>query len=153
MPTYWHVATSGYCTYLDTQGLLLRALFSPTYVVKTEYLRECSASLVWPYMHQLESCLWSNIWFARLPRLLPYVPLYRLRRHWENYCNCALVHLDEHLSRESRQLTVMIQRETGQPLDDSAESSRFLHINEGPVSRSCTYVHHLRMNAEVLGAI
>ena len=54
--------------------------------------------------------------------LLPYVPLYRLRRHRENYCDCALVHLDEHLSRESRKLTVMIQRETGQPLDDLEKS-------------------------------
>ena len=55
--------------------------------------------------------------------LLHYIPLYRLMWHRENYCNCALVHLDEHLSRESRKLTVMIQRETGQPLDDPAESS------------------------------
>ena len=39
--------------------------------------------------------------------LLPYVPLYRLRWHQENYCDCALVHLDEHLSRESRKLTVI----------------------------------------------
>ena len=64
--------------------------------------------------------------------LLPYVPPYRLRRHWENYCDCALVHSEENLSRESRKLTVMIQRETGQPLDDLAESSGFLRINEGP---------------------
>ena len=64
--------------------------------------------------------------------LLPYVPLYRLRWHRENYCDCALVHPDEHLSRESRKLTVMIKRETGQPLDDLAESSGFLRINEGP---------------------
>ena len=63
--------------------------------------------------------------------LLPYVPLYRLRRIRENYCDCALVHPDEHLSRESRKLTVMIKRETGQPLDDLAESSGFLRINEG----------------------
>ena len=41
------------------------------------------------------------------------------------------VHPDEHLSRESRKLTVMIKRETGQPLDDLEESSRFLRINEG----------------------
>ena len=40
--------------------------------------------------------------------LLPYVPLYRLGRHQENYYDCALVHTDEHLSRESRKLTVMI---------------------------------------------
>ena len=40
--------------------------------------------------------------------LLPYVPLYRLRQHQENYCDCAMVHPDEHLSRESRKLTVMI---------------------------------------------
>ena len=55
--------------------------------------------------------------------LLPYVPLYRLRWHRENYYDCALVHLDEHLSRESRKLNIMIKRETGQPLDDPAESS------------------------------
>ena len=85
--------------------------------------------------------------------LLPYVPLYRLRWHRENYCDCSLVHVDEHLSRESRKLIVMIKRETGHPLDDSAESSRFLRINEGPVSRSCLYAHLIRMTAEVPGAI
>ena len=83
--------------------------------------------------------------------LLPYVPLYRLRRHQENYCDCALVHLDEHLSRESQKLTVMIQHETGQPLDDSTESSEFLRINEGPVSQSCMYAPRIRMSAEVPG--
>ena len=57
---------------------------------------------------------------------------YRLRRPKENYCNCALVIPDEHLSRESQKLTVMIQRETGQPLEDSSESIGFLRINEGP---------------------
>ena len=71
--------------------------------------------------------------------LLPYIPLYRLRRHQENYCDCALVHPTEHLSRESRKLTVMISRETGQPLDDLAESSGFLCINEGPFpGQACT---------------
>ena len=65
--------------------------------------------------------------------LLPYVPLYRLRRHQENYCDCAPVRPGEHLSRESRKLTVMIKRETGQPLDDLVESSGFLRINEGLV--------------------
>ena len=71
--------------------------------------------------------------------LLTYVPLYRLRRHRENYCDCALVHLDEHLSRESRKLTVMIKRETGQPLDDLAESSDSSALTKGrfPVM----YVH------------
>ena len=47
---------------------------------------------------------------------------YRLRRPKENYCDYALVIPDEHLSRESRKLTVMIQRETVQPLEDSLES-------------------------------
>ena len=42
--------------------------------------------------------------------LLPYVPLYRLRRHQENYCDCALVHSDEHLSRESRKLTEVLDQ-------------------------------------------
>ena len=39
---------------------------------------------------------------------------------------------DEHLSRGSRKLTVMIQRETVQALEDLSESLGFLHINEGP---------------------
>ena len=56
---------------------------------------------------------------------------YRLRRPKENYCDCALVIPDERLSRESRKLTVMIQRETVQPLDDSPESLGLLRINEG----------------------
>ena len=57
---------------------------------------------------------------------------YRLRRPKENYCDCALVIPHEHLSRESRKLTVMIQRENDQPLEDSSESLGFLRINEGP---------------------
>ena len=77
---------------------------------------------------------------------------YRLRRPKENYCDCALVIPDEHLSRESRKLTVMIQRETGQPVEDSSESFGFLRINKGRVSRSSTYAHHIWMHAEVPGA-
>ena len=42
---------------------------------------------------------------------LSYVPVCRLRRHRENYCDCVPVLPDEHLSRESRKLTVMIRRE------------------------------------------
>ena len=57
---------------------------------------------------------------------------YRLRWPKENYCDCALVIPDEHLSRESRKLTVMIQRETVQPLEDSPKSLGFRRINEGP---------------------
>ena len=57
---------------------------------------------------------------------------YRLRRPKENYCDCALVIPDEHLSRESQKLTVMIQRETIQPLEDLSESVGSLRINEGP---------------------
>ena len=57
---------------------------------------------------------------------------YWLRRLKENYCDCALVIPDEHLNRESRKLTVMMQRETVQPLEDSPESLGFLRINEGP---------------------
>ena len=58
---------------------------------------------------------------------------YRLRRPKENYCDCALVIPDEHLSRESRKLTVMIQRETGQPLDRLPECLEFLRFDEGPL--------------------
>ena len=67
MPTYWHVATSGYCTYLDTRGLLLRALFSLAYVIKTECLRECSTSRVWPYMHQLRIMSLVKCWVCPAP--------------------------------------------------------------------------------------
>ena len=91
-----------------------------------------------------ESCLGSIVGFARLLCLLPYVPFYRLRRPRHNYCDCALVHPDKHLSRKSQKLTVMIKRETGQPLDDLAESSRFLCINEGPVSQPRMYAHRIR---------
>ena len=55
---------------------------------------------------------------------------YRLGRPKENYCDCALVIPDEHLSRESRKLTIMIQRDTVQPLEDLSESLGFLRINE-----------------------
>ena len=65
--------------------------------------------------------------------LLPYVPFYRLRQHRENYCDCALVHPDEHLNRESRKLTVMIYHETGQPLDRPWECLEFLRFDEGPL--------------------
>ena len=64
--------------------------------------------------------------------LLPYVPFYRLTRHQENYCDCAPVRPGEHLSRESRKLTVMIQLETGQPLDRPPECLEFLRFDEGP---------------------
>ena len=57
---------------------------------------------------------------------------YQLRWPKENYCDCALVIPDEHLSRESRKLTVMIQRETGQPLDRPWECLEFLRFDEGP---------------------
>ena len=40
--------------------------------------------------------------------LLPYVSFYWLRQLKENYCDCAPVWPGEHLSRESRKLTVMI---------------------------------------------
>ena len=65
--------------------------------------------------------------------LLPCVPLYRLRRHQENYCDCAPVRPGEHLSRESRKPTVMILRETGQPLDRLSECLEFLRFDEGPL--------------------
>ena len=61
----WHVATSEFCAYLDTGGLLPRALFSPFSlrpntlgsVRRREFGLICISS---------ESCLWSNVGFARL---------------------------------------------------------------------------------------
>ena len=76
---------------------------------------------------------------------------YRLRRPKENYYECALVIPDEHLSRESQKLTVMIQRETVQQLEDLPESLGFLRINEGPFPG---HVHMLPYSdaCKVLGA-
>ena len=72
--------------------------------------------------------------------LLPYVPYHQLMQHQENYCDCAPVRLGEHLSGESRKLTVMIQRETGQPLDRPWECLEFLRFDEGPFpSQACTH--------------
>ena len=58
-----------------------------------------------------ESLSLVKCWFAGSCVFVPYVPLYRLRQHQENYCDCALVHPNEHLNRESRKLTVMMRRE------------------------------------------
>ena len=55
------------CTYLDTRGLFLpRALFRPVFI-KTEYLRECSVSRVWPYMHQLRIMSLVKCWVCPTP--------------------------------------------------------------------------------------
>ena len=48
----WHFGIGrvrNFCVYLDTRGL---GIVLPVFI-KTEYLRECSASRVRPYMHQL----------------------------------------------------------------------------------------------------
>ena len=50
-----------------TQGAFLpRALFRPVFI-KTEYLRECSASRVWPYMHQLRIMSLVKCWVCPAP--------------------------------------------------------------------------------------
>ena len=59
--------TPDYCSYLETQGLLSRELFSPVYVIKSEYLRECSASRVRPYMHQLRIMSLVKCWVCPAP--------------------------------------------------------------------------------------
>ena len=51
------------------------AFLSPSSIIKSEYLRECSASRVWPYMHQLRIMSLVKCWFARLLGLPPDVPL------------------------------------------------------------------------------
>ena len=101
-----------YRTYLQNQGSLPGTVFNLVYVVKSEYLRECSASRVWRYMHQLWIMSLVKCWVYPAPMFFYLTfPLYQLRWHRENYCDCAMVHSDEHLSRENRKLTVMIRRE------------------------------------------
>ena len=62
----WHVATPDFCAYLDTRGFLPRAFVQPVFI-KTEYLRECSASQVWPYMHQLRIMSLVKCWVCPAP--------------------------------------------------------------------------------------
>ena len=109
------------------------AFLSPSSVIKSEYLRECSASRVWPYMHQLRIMSLVKCWVCPAPGFAALRSYYRLRWPKENYCDCALVIPNEHLGRESRKLTVMMQRETDQPLDDLSESTGFIRFNEGPL--------------------
>ena len=52
-----------------------------------------------------------NVPTANLIDWYPLSNQYRLRQHWENYCDCVPVLPDEHLSRESQKLTVMMRRE------------------------------------------
>src|SRR4051812_5870307 len=47
------------------QGLITKGVVPPA-LIKTEYLRECSASRVWPYMHQLRIMSLVKCWVARL---------------------------------------------------------------------------------------
>ena len=43
------------------------AFFSPFSVIKSEYLRECSASRVWPYMHHLRIMSLVKCWVCPVP--------------------------------------------------------------------------------------
>ena len=51
-----------------TQGASYKGHYlGPVYTTKTEYLRECSVSRVWPYMHQLRIIVFGqNVGFAWL---------------------------------------------------------------------------------------
>ena len=62
----WHVAMPEFCVYLDTRGFLPRVFVLPVFI-KTEYLRECSASRVWPYMHQLRIMSLVKCWVCPAP--------------------------------------------------------------------------------------
>ena len=54
------------CTW--TQGASYKGHYlGPVYTTKTEYLRECSASRVWPYMHQLRIMSLVKCWVCPAP--------------------------------------------------------------------------------------
>ena len=65
--------------HLDTQGLLLRALFSPTYVIKTEYLRVFGVASLALYASAPNHVFGQMLGLPSSHVLVPYVPLYRLR--------------------------------------------------------------------------
>ena len=48
------------------QGLIIMGTAQPVFI-KTEYLRECSASRVWPYMHQLRIMSLVKCWVCPTP--------------------------------------------------------------------------------------
>src|SRR3954470_12498396 len=48
------------------QGLIIKGTAQPIFI-KTEYLRECSASRVWPYMHQLRIMSLVKCWVCPAP--------------------------------------------------------------------------------------
>ena len=48
-------------------GIIIEGGTQPVYVVKFEYHRECLASRVWPYMHQLRIMSWVNCWVCPAP--------------------------------------------------------------------------------------
>ena len=51
-----------------TQGASYKGHYlGPVYTTKTEYLRECSASRVWPYMHQLRIMSLVKCWVCPAP--------------------------------------------------------------------------------------
>ena len=92
-----------------TLGAFLIKSVVSTALIKTEHLRECSPSRVLALYASTPNHVFGQM--LGLPGscvLLPYVPLHRLMRHQENYCDCAPVRPGEHLSRESQKLTVMI---------------------------------------------
>ena len=51
---------------LGHQGLLTKGFVQPVFI-KTEYLRECSTSRVWPYMHQLRIMSLVKCWVCPAP--------------------------------------------------------------------------------------
>ena len=48
------------------QGLITKGVVRPVFI-KTEYLRECSTSRVWPYMHQLRIMSFVKCWVCPAP--------------------------------------------------------------------------------------
>ena len=49
----WHVARQNNARTWTPGASYKGHCLGPVYTIKTEYLRECSALRVWPYMHQL----------------------------------------------------------------------------------------------------
>ena len=50
----------------EHQGLITKGVVRPVFI-KTEYLRECLASRVWPYMHQLRIMSLVKCWVCPAP--------------------------------------------------------------------------------------
>ena len=98
------------CNRTVRYGQYTRGLSTPQYGVRSPNTFTSAAPRTYSIICiSSESCLWSNVGFARLLCFAALRSVSSANAAPENYCDCEPVRLGEHLSRESQKLTVMTQ--------------------------------------------